>query len=196
MNPGEAVCGELAVTGPGSSTAVMIVATLIGLGVLLIVLSTHRRRTYLVVALLVLVGLCSLSVVDQVPGARAASTCVNPALSLIITPIITITGLVPNSAPQRITGTITNTSSESIDLGTVTASIGSVTVTQLAVRGRCDSSDYVLLDPVMPINVTVAPGASASFAGAKIGFRNKAGINQDVCKGATLQMMYRLGPSE
>jgi len=196
MNPDETVCGELAVTGLDPATAVMIVVTLIGLGVLLFVLSTHRRRTPLVVALLVLVGLGSLSLVDQVSGARAASTCANPTRSLIIRPIVTITGLAPNSAPQRITGTVTNTSSESIDLGSVTASIGSVTVTQAAVRGRCDSSDYILLDPVMPINVTVAPGESAAFAGAKIGFRNKAGSNQDVCKGAILQMMYRLGPSE
>ena len=202
--PVAAACGDLASTGHLTSAwyqspiAAIMIATLaaVGTGVLLLVLSGWRLSIQAVMAIILLVGIGPLGDVAQSPQASEVMTCTNPTHSVIITQTATITGMAPSVAPQRITGTVTNTSKKSTELGTITASIGSVTMAPLAAPGRCDSSDYMLLYPMMPLNVAVLPGASVAFAGAMMGFRDKAWSNQDACKGAVIQLIYRLSPSE
>jgi hypothetical protein len=64
-------------------------------------------------------------------------------------------------------------------------------VTEVAVSalGICDASDYILLDPEMPVGLVLAPGVSTHFAGARIGFSDKA-TNQDACQRAVITLRY------
>jgi len=41
----------------------------------------------------------------------------------------------------------------------------------------------------MPVGQVLAPGDSADFAGARIGFNTKA-VNQDACKNALVSLRY------
>lgn len=67
--------------------------------------------------------------------------------------------------------------------------VSSVTKAPHAVAGRCDATDYMVLNPQMPVNETVLPDASLNIGGATIGFDDRA-TNQDACKGATVHLSY------
>jgi hypothetical protein len=60
-----------------------------------------------------------------------------------------------------------------------------------AVAGTCDATDFTLADAVMTVNAEVPSGnGEGSWTGATIKFNNKAGANQDQCKGATVNLSY------
>lgn len=100
-----------------------------------------------------------------------------------------MTELAPGIAPVAITGIITNNGTESTFITTVTVRISSVTKDPAATAGPCTDSDYVLLDVAMPVGQTLAPGQSVNFAGARIGFNNKAS-NQDACRRSVVNLQY------
>jgi hypothetical protein len=100
-----------------------------------------------------------------------------------------MTGLAPGIAPRAITGEVTNSGGTSTFVTTITVSIVEVVKATGAAAGTCDASDFVLLDPVMPVGQALDPGKFAAFAGAQIGFNDKP-TNQDACRNAAIDLHY------
>jgi hypothetical protein len=104
----------------------------------------------------------------------------------------TLTAMFPGDSAQTISGNFDNTNSGPIYVGTVTASIASVTKAGGAPAGTCDASDFALAGAAMTVNAEVPVGsAKGAFTGATIKFNNKAS-NQDACKGATVNLAYAI----
>jgi hypothetical protein len=99
-----------------------------------------------------------------------------------------MTGLAPGVAPAAISGVINNHGT-AVFVAAVTVSIVGVVTAPGAAAGRCDTTDYLLLDTRMPVGRTVHPGESAPFSGAAIGFNNTS-ANQDACKNARVDLRY------
>jgi hypothetical protein len=121
-------------------------------------------------------------------GSGAATTSAG-ASNLEITQSTAPTNLAPSVAAGGITGTVKNNASNNAFVSSVTVSIASVTRASGA-SGACDASDYTLSNPVMSVDTDLAPNQTFSFSGATLGFNNKAGSNQDGCKGATVNLAY------
>jgi hypothetical protein len=124
-------------------------------------------------------------------GTGTAATGTNVPITANQTTVIT--GLAPGVLAQTISGNFTNTTNTGpVYVGTVTASIASV-ATASGVVGTCDASDYTLLLPAMTVNAEVPHGtAVGAWTGATIAFNDKAGANQDACKGATVTLSYAI----
>jgi hypothetical protein len=98
-----------------------------------------------------------------------------------------ITNLRPGGAAQTLSGTFTNENDEPIFVGTVTASISSIS----GGGPTCEVTDYTLSNAVMTVNAEVAIGEDVgSWTGATIAFNNKPAENQDDCQGATVNFSY------
>ena len=104
----------------------------------------------------------------------------------------TLTAMYPGDSAQTISGNFNNPNSGPIHVGTVTASISSVTKAVGAPAGTCDATDFTLANAAMTVNAEVPVGsAQGAFTGATIKFNNKA-TNQDACKGATVNLAYAI----
>ena len=180
-------CEDLAQTGTGLPWALVGIALLLLVAGVVFVLRS-RRGGRGVGTLLLLGCLTALFVAAPLPAAHAA--CLAPANSLTIIQTSVNTGLSPTQAPSAITGRVTNNGPDETYITAVTVSINSVTKSPTAMPGTCDASDYVILDPRMPVNAQLTGnGGFAEFAGARIGFHNKAG-NQDQCKDAEVELLF------
>ena len=103
-----------------------------------------------------------------------------------------ITNLRPGDDPQTLSGDFINLNDEPIYVGTVTASISSITGG--GVGGTCEATDYTLLNAVMTVNAQVPAGTDVgAWTGATIEFNNKPAENQDDCQGATVNFSYVIG---
>lgn len=122
----------------------------------------------------------------------AGTNSVTEALTVVQT--ATPANIRPGAAAQTLSGNFTNGNDEPIYVGTVTASIASVTKATGAPTGTCDATDYVLSAATMNVGAQVPVGtAQGSWSGATIEFNNKASVNQDACKGATVNFNYAIG---
>jgi hypothetical protein len=180
-------CDDLAYTGSVLPWTVFGIALLLLLTGIVFVL--RRRRGGSGVATVLLLGsLTAVLVIAPTPSAHAA--CPAPANSLTIVQTSVNSGLSPTQPPSTITGLVINNGPDDTYITTVTVSITSVTKSPTAVPGVCDASDYVILNPQMPVNAPLgAYGGSTGFAGAQIGFFNKP-TNQDQCQGATVELLF------
>jgi len=103
----------------------------------------------------------------------------------------TVTAMQPGDTAQTLAGNFNNPNTNPVYVTSVTASIASVTKAGGAPAGNCETTDYTLATPVMTVGAEVAPGsAKGAWTGATIKFNNKAGANQDGCKGATVNLTY------
>lgn len=99
----------------------------------------------------------------------------------------------PGDTAQALSGNFTNGDDGPVYVGTVTASISSVTIAAGAAAGTCDASDYTLAGTVMPVNAEVPVGfRQGAWTGATVQFNDKAS-NQDACKGAIVNFAYTIG---
>ena len=105
--------------------------------------------------------------------------------NLVITQTAAPTDLAPGVAAGAISGTVKNNATNNATVHNVTVSISSVTAS-----GTCDATDYTLSNPVMAVNQDLTPGQTVNFTGATLAFNNKADVNQDGCKGATVNLAY------
>lgn len=122
-------------------------------------------------------------------GSASAASAQTP---LTVNQTSSLVPMYPGDSAQTISGNFTNPNSGPIRVGTVTASIGSVTKDAGAPTGTCDASDFTLGSAAMTVNAEVPPGTGVgSFTGATIRFNNKAS-NQDACKGATVGLAYAI----
>lgn len=186
--------------GPALWALAVAVALLLG-GSLLLLRARHGRKPSAVGLLLVVILGAGGLLADVAHAHADASDCVTPDRdtnnSLTITQISIIEGLAPNVAPTRITGRVRNNAQDTTFITAVTVSISSVVKAPGAPAGTCDSSDYILLNPRMPVGQTLGSLGSVDFSGASIGFKNTS-TNQDACKSATVNLLYisAPGPSE
>lgn len=98
----------------------------------------------------------------------------------------------PGDSAQTLSGNFNNPNPGLAYVGTVTASISSVTKAAGAPAGTCDATDFTLANAAMTVNAEVPTGnAKGSWSGATIKFNNKA-TNQDACKGATVNLAYAI----
>ena len=103
-----------------------------------------------------------------------------------------LTAMYPGDSAQTISGNFDNPNSGPIYVSTVTASISSVTKATGAPAGTCDATDFTLASAAMTVNAEIAAGtAKGAFTGAQIRFNNKT-VNQDACKGATVNLAYAI----
>jgi len=164
---------DLSYTGfPLAAVLLLGVACLL-VGVLLLVLARHRRGRTAALAVALLLLSAGLS------AGRPGESSAEPTNASCVT--------ITQTSP--LTGQITNHWADTIFVTTVTVSIASVTKAPGARDGSCDTSDFLLAQPDMPVGVTIAPGGTADFTGASIGFNNKS-VNQDACQGATVELHY------
>lgn len=154
---------------------------------------TKKKKLALVVSVLVLgVGGAAFAYwTAGGSGTGTAATGTNVAITVVQTS--TVTAMAPGDTAQGLSGNFNNTNSGPVYVGTVTASISSVVKAVGAPTGICDATDYTLATPAMTVNAQVPAGtAQGSWAGATVKFNNKATVNQDACKGATVNLAYAI----
>lgn len=182
-------CGPLGVTGLDGGflllAGILAVGLIVG-GALLV--RRHRGPGVAAVALLVVALGCGASGATPAVAADCVTPTPAPVNSLTITQTSALTGLEPGSAPVAIHGTVTNNSDDDTYIDDIEVSIVAVTLAAGAV-GACSIADFVLLNPVMPVDAALAPHATVTFAGASIGLVDAA-WNQDACQDATVELSY------
>jgi hypothetical protein len=120
-------------------------------------------------------------------GSGAAGS--NAPISIVQTS--TVSNLRPGGAAQTLSGNFTNLNDSPTYVASVTASIASVTKASGAAAGTCDATDFILASPTMVVNASVPSGvAQGAWTGATVTFNNKAAVNQDACKSATIAFSY------
>jgi len=154
---------------------------------------SRRSAVFAVVAVLVVAVGAAAYWTAGGSGTGSASTATTSA-ALVVNQSTVLTAMFPGDAAQTISGTFTNpaTNPGPIYVGTVTASIASVTKAGGAPAGNCDATDYTLTSETMTVGQQVAVGTGGSWTGARLQFNNKAGGNQDACKGATVTLAYAI----
>lgn len=114
----------------------------------------------------------------------------NGTADVVVNQTTVLTDFYPGDSAQTLSGDFDNPNSGPVYIGTVTASISSVTKAVGAPAGTCDATDFTLSNAAMTVNAQVPAGAGqGSWTGATIQFNNKA-TNQDACKGATVALAY------
>jgi hypothetical protein len=102
------------------------------------------------------------------------------------------TNMQPGDSAQTLSGKFNNANTSPVYVGTVTASIASVTKAGVPAT-TCSGSDYTLANAAMTVNTEIPAGsAQGSWTGATIKFNNKPAVNQDDCKGATVNLAYTI----
>jgi hypothetical protein len=97
----------------------------------------------------------------------------------------TVSSLAPGSAAQALTGTFDNPNSGPVYVTSVSAS---VTGTD---KSGCTASDYTVTGSPAVVGTQVVAGSGVgAWSGITIAFNNKPTTNQDVCKGATVNISY------
>jgi hypothetical protein len=121
-------------------------------------------------------------------GTGSGAVGTNSALTAVQT--TTLTPMFPGDTPQTLSGTFNNSNTGPAFVNTVTVSIGSVAP---AGSGTCDATDFTLANTTMTVNAEVPSGNGVgAWTGATIQFNNKPTVNQDGCKGATVNLIYTI----
>ena len=120
-----------------------------------------------------------------VTGSGTGSANTGATTPITVNQTSTVTGLVPGTAAQALSGTFDNPNSGPVYVTSVTA-----TVTGTDKTG-CTASDYTITGSPATVATQVAAGSSVgSWSGISIAFNNKPSTNQDACKGATVTISY------
>ena len=125
-------------------------------------------------------------------GGGSGSAATGDVTAITVNQTSVVADMHPGDSPQTLSGTFTNGNDGPVYVGTVTASIASVTKAPGAPDGTCDASDYTLTGAAMAVNAEVAADTDVgAWTGATLQFNNKA-TNQDACKGATVNLAYTI----
>lgn len=190
-------CGTLAFTGVGYSVIGMIALAGAAVIVGVFAFTLRRRRTSVwavTVAILVVCVGSMIGLATPAPALAATSACLDSTVAAPVVQTSVIASLGPGVAALPIYGRVTNYASQDAIITAVIVTIADVRTAPTVVSGVCSSRDFTITSPRMPVGLTLAPGADAQFSGAMIGFKN-LNINQDACKGATVQLRYDIvGP--
>lgn len=126
-------------------------------------------------------------------GTGTGAGAVGTSTAVTVTQDSTVSGLVPGGPADDLDFTITNPGDGPQTINSVTVSISGITSS-----GSCTVADFAITQPTLgPVELavganTVTSGAGGSFAntGAKVSMINRAAVNQNGCKGATLEFTY------
>jgi hypothetical protein len=155
--------------------------------------STKRRGLLLGVVLVLAGGGAALAYWTAAGSGTGSAAAAGAQTPLVANQTTTLAAMYPGDSPQTIAGDFDNPNSGPIHVSTVTASIASVTKAAGAPAGTCDASDFTLGSATMNVGAEVPAGSGkGSFTGATIKFNNKASVNQDACKGATVNLAYAI----
>ena len=142
-------------------------------------------------ALLLLAGGGAAFAYWTAAGAGTGTGTTGDNVSVTIVQTSTVENLRPGGPAQTLSGNFTNPNDSPTYVASVTASIASVTKAVDAPAGTCDATDYTLAGETMAVNAEVPAGtAQGAWTGATIEFNNKPAVNQDACKGATVNFSY------
>ena len=152
-----------------------------------------KKIAILVTALVVLIGGAAFAYwTAGGSGTGTAETGSNVPITVVQTSTVSAMG--PGDSAQSLSGNFTNTNSGPVYVATVTASIWSVVKAPGAPAGTCAADDYTLAGATMTVDAEVPAGtAKGAWSGATIKFNNKPTVNQDACKGATVNLAYTIG---
>jgi hypothetical protein len=156
--------------------------------------SLKKNKRSLVLAVVAVVALTAGAIAYWTAGGAGTGSgnAAGAQTPLTVNQTTTLAAMYPGDSAQTISGNFDNPNPGPIYVGTVTASIASVTKAVGAVAGTCDATDFTLANAAMTVNAEVASGnAKGSWTGATIKFNNKAS-NQDQCKGATVNLAYTI----
>lgn len=149
----------------------------------------NKKRGLKVAALaggLVLVGGVAFAYWTQ-GGTGTGTAATGNTADITVNQTSTVANLAPGLSAQPLSGNFDNPNSGPVYVTSVTVSIASVDST-----GTCDASDYTLTNATMPVGHEVAHGNGVDgWSGATIQFNDKAGVNQDGCKNATVHLAYQ-----
>ena len=124
-------------------------------------------------------------------GTGTADTA-DGTLALTVRQTSVVAAMGPGDVAQVLSGNFDNPNAGPVHVGTVTASIASVTKADGAPAGDCDASDYTLAEKTMTVNAEIPSGERVgTWSGATIKFNNK-NVIQDACKGATVNLAYTI----
>lgn len=149
-----------------------------------------KKRVAAVTVALVLVGggMAFAYWTGDGDGTGTAATGTNADVEVIQTSDVIAMG--PGDAPQDLSGNFNNDNDGPTYVGTVTASIGSITGGGVT----CEATDYTLVNPVSTVDAEVPSGDAMGSWGTTdtptIQFNNKVNEDQDDCKGATVNLAY------
>ena len=148
-----------------------------------------RKFTVMVVGAVILVAGGGVAYAFWTAGGTGSGTAATgQSNDITVNQTSTVTAMGPGVLPQALSGDFTNTNEGPVYVATVTASIASVTP---LVAGTCVAADYVIANPAMTVGVEVPAGTNVgSWGGATIAFANSTTVNQDGCKGATVNLAY------
>jgi hypothetical protein len=150
----------------------------------------NTRKIAMVTSALVLASGGAAFAYWTVGGSGTGTAATGTVANVTVVQTSTITAMAPGDSAQTLSGNFTNPNAGPVYVGTVTASISSVTKAGGAPAGTCDATDYTLANAAMTVNAEVPAGAAqGAWTGATIKFNNKAS-NQDACKGATVNLAY------
>lgn len=126
-------------------------------------------------------------------GAGTGEAETGTTIGLVAIQTTTVDDMKPGDTAQALSGNFNNPNDGPAYVTSVTASISSVDKAAGAPAGTCDASDYTLATPVALVGAEIPAGdAQGAWAGATIKFNNKPLVNQDGCKGATVNMAYTI----
>jgi hypothetical protein len=149
-----------------------------------------KRRVTAVLGVIAVLAVAGAAIAYWTAGGSGDGTAAtsNPTDQLVVNQTGTLTAMFPGDSPQTLSGTFDNTTGALVRVNKVTASIFSVSP---AGTGSCDATDYILSTPAMTVNAEILAGLGVgNWTGATIQFRDKPGVNQDGCKGATVNLHY------
>lgn len=156
--------------------------------------SQARRRRHAAIAavsVVLLAGGGTAFAFWSTTGTGTGSGATGTNAPIVIVQTSTISNLRPGGAAQTLSGNFTNGNDSPTYVTSVTASIASVTKAVGASDGICDATDYTLTTIPMAVGAEVPMGAAqGAWTGATVSFNNKAGVNQNACKGATVTFAY------
>jgi hypothetical protein len=122
---------------------------------------------------------------------------------IVVNQTSTPANLTPGSTPQALSGTFTNTNAGHVYVGHITATLTSVSNgtngTPAITTDDCTIADYAIAGGATTANVIdftteVASGSPSAtpWSGLTIALLDRAGVNQNACKGATINIGYTI----
>lgn len=153
--------------------------------------SRSRRLLTTLVLSLALVGGGIAFAYWTVTGSGNGTGVTGNTVAITVNQTTAVTNLRPGGVAQELEGTFTNTNGGPVYVDSVTVAIASVTKAAGAPAGTCTASDYTLAATTMQVDAEIPAGTNqGSWSGATIAFNNKPDVNQDGCKGATVNLSY------
>ena len=153
-------------------------------------LKLNRKRKLLALCATMLVATGVAYAYWTTTGTGSGSASTGGTVAITVNQTSTVSGLYPGGPAAALSGNFNNPNSGQVRVGSVSATISSVTGPNIDGTHPCTGSDYQLNGFPVSVNTQVAAGNGVgSWSGGSIQLLN-SGSNQDGCKGATVNLSY------